>query len=606
MPSFGPSPVEEIKQRLDVAEVLSEYVKLLPSGTGRFKVLCPFHSEKTPSLMVSKERQGWHCFGCGKGGDVFTFVQEIEGVEFPEALRLLAKKANVELRPVDPKLHNAKTRLLDVLRLSAAFYRKVLTDGQTTEAAREYLRQRNVSSTTAEDFQLGYAPTTWDALLTFLRKKGHSDQEAFDAGLAVKRERGVGGYDRFRGRLMFPIRDVNGTVVGFGGRIMEAVEGDASSAAKYINTPETLIYQKGSLLYGLDRAKQSIKRADQAVLVEGYMDCLASHQAGVTNVVAVSGTALTERQVRLLKRYTTNVALAFDADLAGGEAARRGIDQALSQDLRVTVITLPDGAKDPDELVQRDPAAWRNAIGRSQRIIDYAFDQAFRLHDPSDVDGKKAIAKRLLPVLKQLVDPVEQSHYVQLLGQRLGTDEQSLRQALQRTTGPRPVGRSAATAEAARPKSDRVVQTAERLLAIGLFSTPDHRRELTEHLGPELLPDGELRALYNQALVYYSQQHDRDGSGLSEFLRHDLPMLGQRVSSLAMMAERELSDHDVPTLRRELQVGISFLKRHRLGEEVRRVETALRAAELKRDGPESDRLLAELNTLTDELALLDR
>lgn len=604
MPQLGPSSVDQIKDRLDISEVLSEYVKLKPSGAGRFKVLCPFHNEKTPSLMVSKDRQTWHCFGCGKGGDMFSFVQEIEGVEFPEALRILAKKANVELRNVDPKLHSAKTKMLDVLKLSAAFYRKVLTDGKTTQAARAYLQQRQVTDDTAEDFQIGYSPTTWDALLIFLKKKGFSEQDAFDAGMAIKREKGVGFYDRFRGRLMFPIRDVNGAVVGFTGRIIEEVEGDASSSAKYINTPETLVYSKSHVLYGLDLARQAIKQADLAVLVEGNMDCIASHQAGVQNVVAVSGTALTQAQVKLLKRYTTNIALAFDADLAGGEAARRGIDQALAAELRVTVITIPD-AKDPDELIKQDPALWRNAIGKAQRIVDYSFDRAFADADPNNVDDKKRVAKQLLPVIARLPDPVERSHYLQILSQRLGTDEETLRDALKRL--PKLTVHPAATEPevAAERPMERMELIAERLLALA-FSEGTERFEMVQgKLAPELLPDEELRALYKQAVLLYSQHHEFDVDEFRRRVAKELPVSMERLARIFMTGERDFSEVDDDLIRVELTSGLGDLNRQRITTELKEIEAQLRASETSKAGSDPDVLLRRMNELTDELRSLE-
>lgn len=605
MPQTGPSPVEEIKERLDVADVLGEYVRLIPAGPSRYKVLCPFHNEKTPSLMVSKDRQAWHCFGCGKGGDIFSFVQEIENIDFPEALRILAKKANVQLRAVDPKLQNQKTKLYDILKLTAAFYRKILTDHPAGAVARAYLEKRNVGSETAEEFQLGYSPTTWDGLLTFLKNKGHAEQDIFDAGLVIRRDKGVGYYDRFRGRLMFPIWDANGTVVGFGGRILEEIPGDASSNAKYINTPETLVYSKGSVLYGLDKAKSAIKQADLAVLVEGYMDCIASHQAGVTNVVAVSGTALTQSQVKLLKRSTSNIALAFDADLAGGEAARRGIDQALAAEMRVTVITIPD-AKDPDELIQRDSALWRNAIASAQRIVDYSFDRAFAHVDPTDVDDKKKIAKQLLPVIARLPDPVEQSHYLQQLAGRLKTDETALRDALKRTSKPA-VQKSVSAGEEtpARSVAGRAVLVAERLIALALAGPAEFFGQAIESLDPAILPDGELQALYKQAVLYYSQNHTFDTRQFQSHVAKELPMLGSRLAGILVLGEHEFSEFDDIQRQAELHAATSVLRRQAVTEELRSIEERLRSAEAGHAGEDSDQLLRRMNELTDELRSLE-
>lgn len=610
MPPLNTSPVDEIKERLDVAEVLSEYVKLKPAGANRFKVLCPFHNEKTPSLMVSKDKQVWHCFGCGKGGDMFTFVQEIEGMEFPEALRILAKKANVELRSFDPKLQTAKTRLLDVLRISAAFYRKVLTDATGAEVARAYLRERRVSDDSAEDLQLGYSPTTWDALVTFLQKKGFQPPDAFDAGLVVKRDKGTGFYDRFRGRLMFPIRDLNGIVVGFGGRILESAEGDAASGAKYINTPETLVYGKSNVLYGLDRAKQAIKQADLAVLVEGYMDCIASHQADVNNVVAVSGTALTAPQVKLLKRYTNNLALAFDADLAGGEAASRGVEQALAAEMKVTMISIPAPAKDPDELIRDDPAKWRNAIGRSERIVDHAFNRAFTDVDLSNVDTKKAIAKKLLPVIARLPDPVEQSHYLHTLSEKLGTDEDALRDSLKRSQRRGAPGRRGQPSPEEPSSGDRGKLVAERLLALGMYTTDELFEELAEKLNPNFLTDPELQALYREAVLYYNEHHHLKHEEFRKHIARELPLLTNRIARIVMLAERDFSQVGEKEALWEFDNGVRFLRRNTIANELRTIEEELRKEELRSAEASGttqkiDVLLRRMNELTDELRTLD-
>ncbi len=599
------SPVDEIKERLDLAEALSEYVKLKPAGANRFKVLCPFHNEKTPSLMVSKDKQVWHCFGCGKGGDMFTFVQEIEGIDFAEALRILAKKANVELRGFDPELQTAKTKLLDILKLSAAFYRKVLTDAAGAEVARAYLRERQIGDDMAEEFQIGYSPTTWDALVTFLKKKGFAEKDVFDAGVVVKREKGVGFYDRFRGRLMFPIRDVNGSVVGFGGRILESAEGDAASGAKYINTPETLVYSKSHVLYGLDRAKQAIKQADLAVLVEGYMDCIASHQADVKNVLAVSGTALTAQQVKLLKRYTHNAALAFDADLAGGEAASRGVEQALAADMKVTIITIPAPAKDPDELIREDPAKWRNAIARSERIVDHAFNRAFADADLNDVDVKKEIAKKLLPIVARLPDPVEQSHYLHRLSEQLGTDEAALREALNRSSRRRGRVEREETAADDVTSGDRGKLIAERLLALGLYTTTDRFEELAKKLNPDFLPDPELQALYREAILFYNQHHHLNHEDFRKHLGRELPLLTNRVARIVMLAERDFSEVEEREARREFEDGIRFLRRTNASNELRTIEEELRRAETGGMIDKIDSLLRRMNELTDELRALD-
>jgi DNA primase len=316
-----PTPVEDIKARIDIVDFINESVPLRQAGTN-WKGKCPFHNEKTPSFMVSRDRGSWHCFGCSKGGDIFTFIQEQEGLDFPEALRLLAKRAGVELREYNKEEQTQRTKVLDVLRWVSRYYQEVFRKAADAEPARAYLKQRQVNEESLEDFGVGYAPAAWDTTYQALKKKGFSDDDIFQAGLTIKKDRGAGYYDRFRNRIMFPIQDVNGTVVGFSGRVLDAlVDPNGPVPAKYINSPQTIVYDKGHVLYGLDKAKQEMKRAGRAVLVEGQMDCLMSHQAGVKYVVATSGTALTADQVGLLRRYTTNLVLAFDQDVAGAQAS---------------------------------------------------------------------------------------------------------------------------------------------------------------------------------------------------------------------------------------------------------------------------------------------
>ena len=303
------SQVDEIKSKVDIVEIIQEYIQLKPAGAN-WKAPCPFHNEKTPSFMVSRDKQIFHCFGCGEGGDIFTFVQKIENIDFPEALKILAEKAGVKLKKIDPTLVSQKTKLMDICHLAAEFFHKALTSSKEGQISRDYIAKRKLSPQTLADFKIGYAPDSWDLLLNLLRKKGYKDNDIFLAGLVVKNDRGQ-LYDRFRQRLMFPIFDQHGNIVGFTGRILDASK--ENQGGKYVNTPQTLIYNKSLIAYGLDKAKSEIKKQDLVVVVEGNMDVIASHQAGIKNVIASSGTALTLEQLKILQRYSNNLALAFDA-----------------------------------------------------------------------------------------------------------------------------------------------------------------------------------------------------------------------------------------------------------------------------------------------------
>ena len=309
------SDIEEIKSRLNIADIIGEYIRLDKAGAN-YRARCPFHNEKTPSFMVSAEKQIWHCFGCQKGGDIFGFVMEIEGLDFKETLKLLAEKAGVALKKTDFKAESKKTRTLEILELATKFYETQLWSGAGKIKILNYLKDRGLQKESIKEFRLGYAPAGWRNILTFLIGRGYSAQEIEKTGLLVKKDNGD-FYDRFRDRIIFPIADPMGKVVGFSARV---APGGDESQAKYVNTPESEVYHKSKALYGIDKAKGEIKSKNFALLVEGNMDVVAAAQAGIKNTVAVSGTALTPDQINIVKRYTNNLKMFFDMDKAGEEA----------------------------------------------------------------------------------------------------------------------------------------------------------------------------------------------------------------------------------------------------------------------------------------------
>jgi DNA primase len=417
--------------------------------------LCPFHQEKTPSFMVSPERHSWHCFGCSKGGDIFSFVMEIEGLEFREALQLLARKAGVELpeRQFDKQKSSRASRLVEVNTAAMAFFEQALLadsdpsgkQSSAAAAARDELARRKVDQLTRETFHVGFAPSgtdaagpdgsgranSWSALTDYLRKKGFSEAEMVAAGVSVARpapKQGV--YDRFRNRLTFPLIDVVGRTIGFSARAMDPEE----KMGKYINSPESEVYHKGKFLFALNAAKSEIRRRTFVVLVEGQMDAVSSHRVGVRNVVATSGTALTTEQLKLLSRYTQNLILAFDVDAAGSNATKRGIDLAIAQGFNVKVARMPDGV-DPDDLCRDDPKAWGEALNQSEAIVEHYIRKATTGKDLSVVEVKKAVARVVLPEIARLTDAVEQAHYLQRVSGLLGVEESVLRTAIDRAGG---------------------------------------------------------------------------------------------------------------------------------------------------------------------------
>ncbi len=586
------SPVDEIKTKLNIVDVIQEYIQLKRAGTS-FRAICPFHSEKTPSFFVSPDRQIWHCFGCGEGGDLFTFVMRIEGMEFPEALRVLAKKANVQLRSYNPELTNQKTKLQDLLRDAASFYRDQLFTA-TGQNARAYLKRRGLTDETIELFSLGFAPDAWSNLAEHLGKKGYSENDIFLAGLTIKKERGVGFYDRFRNRIMFPIRDVHGNTIGFGGRALA----EGKDVAKYINSPQTLLYNKSDVVFGLDRAKHEIRTQKNAVVVEGYMDVIASHQAGVTNVVSTSGTALTTGHVRLLRRYTDTILFAFDTDVAGEEASRRGLDVALSQEMNVRMIDLPAG-KDPDECIRQNPNDWKNALEKAKPVMEYFFEKTLRKYSTKTVDGKKQVAKSLLPLIAKIADSIEQSHYVQQLARTINVQENALWDKIKKMRQPQTVSSPKEAPPQSRPH-DRFVLLTEDLVGIGL-AVPDHLNYIIDQLSPTTISNEKTQDLYKKLIFYYTQKHDFDFALFIEELRREAKELAEYADILYFRAQQSFTPLDEEAVRVTIREGVKDLKRHAIHAQLHEMQERIRTAEHDGDRQRAGEYSAQLNSLLGQL-----
>jgi len=413
---------EEVRARLNIEDVVGEYVQLKRAGRN-FKGLSPFSGEKTPSFFVSPDKHIWHDFSSNKGGDIFSFVMEAEGMDFRQALEHLARKAGVDLSQFESKdsreLSRRKKRLQEAHDLAANYYQHSLLKNQH---ALEYVfKKRGLSKEIVQEFKIGYAPTAGDALVQFLTKKGFSRQELADAGLTNR----FGG-DMFRGRMTVPLMDGTGQVIGFTARILA----DDPNAPKYLNTPQTLLYDKGRHVFGLSQAKEGIRTGDYAVIVEGNLDVVSSHQAGVKQVVATAGTAMTENHLRALRRLTGNVRLAFDGDKAGIAATERAIPIASEAGIELTIITLPDGAKDPDELIQKDPLLWQQAIDTAQPAVDWILDQYSHREDITTASGKRAFTTVGLNVVRGLSDPVERDHYEKKIAHMVGSSLEAVQAKL--------------------------------------------------------------------------------------------------------------------------------------------------------------------------------
>ncbi|HEV3231327.1 MAG TPA: DNA primase [Candidatus Dormibacteraeota bacterium] len=497
--------VREVKEKLDIVEVISSYVRLQRAGRD-YKGLCPFHSEKSPSFTVSGEKQVWYCFGCGEGGDVIRFVEKAENTDFAQTLHALAERAGVVLddRPGGRKRAKERERAKEANRLAAQYFHYVLQEHRLGARGLRYLRDRGVEDETIAGFEVGYAPAgrVGDNLLRFLRKKGVADEEAVQAGLALPARGGGGAIDRFRARLMIPIRDDAGTIVAFGGRAMDP------NPAKYMNSPQTAIYDKGRSIFGLSHARKAIAQSGRALLVEGYFDVMMAHQNGIQIAVASSGTAVTDDQVRTLRRLAGDLLLCLDGDEAGRHATERVVEMASRAGMRVRVVELPN-AKDPGEFFQKTPQLWGDAEGAALAGWEWWLDGVLRGFDLRRADARAAAAQAAVHVLNRIPEEASLDIYCQLAAERLKIDAARLLVDVQRVRRgeaprePEPVAPPRLSGQNGhrpvdRPEEDRLVQLLladPRALAILDQLTPGEEigsagfRDLRARVG-ELLGSG--------------------------------------------------------------------------------------------------------------------
>ena len=492
------SVITEVKQRLDIVEFISEYVTLQKAGRN-FKGLCPFHTEKHPSFFVFPEQQSWHCFGaCGTGGDIFSFIMKREGIDFGQALRILAQRGGVTLgsREAPSKAEDEKReRLFQINEATAEYYYHILSATRAGATARDYLTKRKVMPGTIKEFRVGFSPDAWETIKNYLLGKGYTEKELVEAGLVIEKE-GGGSYDRFRNRLVFPICDIQGRVAGFGARVLD------DSLPKYINSPQTPIFDKSNSLYGIDKAKSVIKKRDSVIIVEGYMDVLTAHQHDWQNVVGSMGTSLTEKQVEGIKRLTNNITLALDADLAGEEATLRGKAILAYSNIEANVILLPPG-KDPDEVIGEEPVLWQKLVEQAMPIMDFAFQSVIGKVDINKARGKSLAVQKLLPSIHEIKDPAQRFHYVEKLARALKIERSGLEVALQKLKG----GKERPQLGKPTEQSDLVRQSVsspleERCLAL-LVQYPELRHSAQE-LSPEHFEFTENRE------VFVKWQHSSD------------------------------------------------------------------------------------------------
>ena len=574
---------EEVRARLNIEDVIGEYVQLKRAGRN-FKGLSPFSGEKTPSFFVSPDKNIWHDFSSNKGGDIFSFIMEVEGMDFRASLEYLARKAGVELAQYETegakKIAYAKKRAIEANTLAANYYQHSLL---RNKHALEYVfKKRGLSREIVEEFQIGYAPDTGSALTGYLAKKGFSKKEIADSGLANR----YGG-DMFRGRMSVPLMDPSGQVIGFTGRIIADIE----NAPKYLNTPQTVVYDKGRHIFGLSQAKEAIRRVDYAVIVEGNLDVISSHQAGVKQVVATAGTAMTEHHLRALKRLTGDVRLAFDGDKAGIAATERAIAIASTVGVELTIISLPDDAKDPDELIQHDVKLWKDAIDATQPAVEWVLDQYEKRVDMKSASGKRSFTSASLKLVRVIDDPVEREHYENLIARMTGTTLQAVHEKLTKEPEQeKPVLKEVKIQTSALPSRDYSYQ--DSVLAVACVDVPS--QELFAHMDISQLHGEERQAVAR----YFAANH----TAIIKDTPEELQKYDTYVKILLLQAETKYAEWDsndryFETARLMRQIEQEYKKQTRDN-----LTIELREAEASGDEPRAEALRIRLNTLIKEIA----
>jgi DNA primase len=552
--------IELIKEKINIVDLVAEYLPLKKAGVN-FRANCPFHQEKTPSFMVSPERGIYHCFGCSKSGDIYKFVMEKEGLEFKDALELLANKAGVVLkRGKSDKGKSERDRFYEANQKAAQFYNYLLLEHLLGKKALEYLKKRGLTEETIKTFQIGYAPQSWETLTKFLKKRGFTSEEIIGSGLGVQSRQG--GYDRFRGRIIFPLIDVQKRVIGFSGRVLGVGE------PKYINTPQTLIFDKSKFLLGLHLSKGEISQKKEAILVEGEMDMIMSYQAGVKNIVASKGTALTEGQLDLLKKYTETLSLCFDTDLAGDAASRRGIELADQKGFNLKVIQVK-GSKDPADTILKDPKDWQESVETAEPIYDYYLSSVAKRFNSKTAQGKKEIMGELMPILNKITDPMVKEHYIQKLSSLLLVKDDLVREELKKVnTSYKPAALSINVKDriTVKEKNDVVIQSTDRrqrleeyLIALMLHLPPNH---FFVPKFPETIFITEyLKQIYVMLVLFLDSISFKGASfKISEFVKTLPPELTEVVDRLYLM---EIDDKlSAPThWQKEIDMVVSELKK---------------------------------------------
>jgi DNA primase len=612
------SDSEEVKSKLDIVEIIREYIPVKAVGAN-FQAACPFHNEKTPSFVISPDKQIWHCFGCSRGGDVFTFVMEKEGLSFIETLRLLAPKAGVILKHENTEQHSKRSRLLDIMEIAGKYYSHLLKSN-TGQKAKEYLIARGLKEETIEDWRLGYSPDSWSSLYEFLKQRPktgnkYSDEEILAAGLAIKKDTtgsGRGYYDRFRDRIMFPIWDVNNNVVAFTARVNPEKE-KTEKMGKYINSPQTEIYDKSRILFALNKAKQAIRKEDFAIVVEGQMDAIACHNHGFINTVASSGTALTTEQITLIKRFTNNLTLAFDMDSAGQMAADRGIKEALAQNMNLKVLTLPYG-KDPDDCLKNNPADFKKAVEDASPMLEYYFEKISAGLDLNELNNKIIIRDKMFEMINLVPNNSEQGYWLKRISEELDFSETDIREEFKKYQVKRKPDFANVYNKDVKPNMPISRPLVREELLSELFLSliirfPEFISYSLENLDPEQVCQVENSRFYKILIIYYNKATSFDYDDFHKYLTENEAGLENLLDKLTLLGEKDFYAYTQDGAKLEIIKIILELKKYSYHKKIKQIEKAIIATEREKNqevggGANMERLMEELKSATDELKKL--
>jgi DNA primase len=606
------SKAEEVKNKLDVVDVIGEYISLKSAGSN-FKALCPFHNEKTPSMMISPEKQIWHCFGCGKGGDLISFVMEIEGLDFIEALKILGNKAGVIIDDGNFSQNNKKNKILQILDLSRKYYHFVLKSKKESNKSindiNNYLKKRGLDDTAIDFWQIGYSLNSYDDIINFLKSKGFSDVEIFEAGISYKNNKGR-YLNRFRNRIMFPINDSNGRTIAFTARINPLDENADKSLGKYINSPQSIAYNKSSVLFALDRAKMEIKKKEFLILVEGQMDAISAHNAGFKNTCAVSGTSLTLQQLKLIKRYTSNIVLAFDQDLGGETATDRGIDEALKLGFSIKIASLEKG-RDPDDIIRENPGKFKEAIEKSRAVIEYYISREIENNNLKDPSKRNLAINRILRVVNNLYNKVEQDFWVKELSQKTGIDEVFLREDLQKISEKKEANFNREKEEEKDPTREdkdeegplsREDMIMENLLSI-LFKSEDNYEYVFNNLSDEYIL-GRYKDFYSNLIIAHNKIDKLSFKEIKLYFekvnRSDLSSLFDKILMISDFKWSEISSED-PFVKNEIIKNIVDIKKFFIKERIKKENLLLIEAEKSNDVDRVNSSMKKIKKLNDDL-----